>query len=48
MDADLQGKSRSDLIKVGELIKNGCDKVMKEYLDDNKENKKSGRVIIKS
>ncbi|KAG8189233.1 hypothetical protein JTE90_013762 [Oedothorax gibbosus] len=42
MDADLQGKSRSDLIKVGELIKNGCDKVMKEYMDDNKENKKSG------
>lgn len=44
MDAELQEKPFADLKKVGELIKNGCDKAMKEHLEktDNKEEEESG------
>ncbi|KAG8189231.1 hypothetical protein JTE90_013761 [Oedothorax gibbosus] len=44
MDAELQEKPFADLKKIGELIKNGCDKAMKEHLEksDTKEEEESG------
>lgn len=48
MDSELQEKPFADLKKVVELIKNGCEKAMKEHLDktDIKEEEEPGNCYI--